>query len=255
MLTRNTTGINEKTKRQKLIVQRRIMLVLLTFLSIAAFTILTKTAIDIVKQNRAEDILVSAQQEANQILSEAEVSATMVKQVATKDANEKADTITKTAEVKADTITKTAEVKAESITQTAEVKADKIVDNAINTKIDEVQTLLAITEAEAGNQSVKGKAAVAAVIKNRVGSDKFKADSIKEVVYAPGQFDPVSNGTIENVKPSPDTLKAVMIALEGTDYSNGALYFYNPTISRGGNASWFNSLRTTTVIGDHVFKK
>ena len=244
MLSRNAKDTNGKTKRSSLIIQRRIILVLLSLLTMIAFIVLAKTAIDISERKHAEDIVASAKNEANKILVKAENDASTVTYTATKDANEKAIAITKTAETK-----------AETITQTAEVKADKIINEAISTKIDDVQTLLDITEAEAGNQSVKGKAAVAATIKNRIKSSKFKAASIKEVVYSPGQFDPVSNGTIENVKPSPDTLKAVMIALEGTDYSNGALYFYNPTISRGGNASWFNSLKTTTVIGDHVFKK
>ncbi|MDD2376390.1 MAG: cell wall hydrolase [Clostridia bacterium] len=244
MLSRNIKDTRKKTRKDILIIQRRIILVLLTLLTILIFTFLTKTVLDISKQNRAKNIIASAQNEASQILYEAENNASIVTYIATRDANQKSDDIIKIAKAN-----------AEIITETAKVEADKIIDEAINVKIDEVETLLAITEAEAGNQSVKGKAAVAATIKNRIKSNKFKADTIKEVVYSTGQFDPVSNGKIESVTPSASTVEAVRICLEGRDYSNGALYFYNPTVSRGSNARWFNSLQTTTIIGDHVFKK
>jgi len=255
MLTRNTKVIDEKTHTDAVIVQRRIILVLLTLLTIVALIVIVKFAIDISKQKHAEDIVISAQKEANKIIVKAKKDASVVVYTTTKNANEKAATITKSATSKADNITKVAETKAETITKTAEAKANKIVDKAIDTQIGEIETLLAITEAEASNQSVKGKAAVASTIKNRIGSDQFKASSIKDVVYAPGQFDPVSSGKINNVVASASTVEGVKLCLEGKDYSNGALYFYNPTISRGSSGNWFNTLQTTAVIGDHVFKK
>jgi len=266
MLSQYTKISLKNTKTGIVAAQRRIILVLLTLLTIVAIVIVAKIAFDISKQKHAEDIVISAKNEASKILGDAKSHASVVAYNTAKDANKKAetitesaetkaDTITKTAEVKADTITKTAEIKADTITKTAEVKANKIVDNAINVKIDDVETLLAITEAEAANQPVKGKAAVAATIKNRVKSVEFKADTIKEVVYAPGQFDPVSNGTINRVSITASTIEGVKLCLEGNDYSNGALYFFNPTISRGSNVRWLNTLQTTAVIGDHVFKK
>jgi spore germination cell wall hydrolase CwlJ-like protein len=255
MLSRNTKATYQRTKKETVVVQRRIILVLLTLLTITVLVVTAKISIDISRKKQAQDIVISAKNEANKILIEAKSDASIVVSTTTMKANQKAETITKTAETKAETITKTAETKAETITKTAEAKANKIVDKAIDTQIDEIETLLAITEAEASNQSVKGKAAVAATIKNRIGSDQFKADSIKEVVYSPGQFDPVSSGKINNVVATASTIEGVKLCLQGKDYSNGALYFYNPSISRGSNASWFNSLKTTAVIGDHVFKR
>lgn len=244
MLSHYPEDKSEKTKKETTTSHRRIILILSVLLVTLTFITLGKFTIDIVNKKHAEDILVSAQEEANQILSEAKSDASVVKYNATKDATEEAATITKAAEIE-----------AQAITESAEVKADEIIDKAINTKIDDVETLLAITEAEAGDQSVKGRAAVAATIKNRVESDEFKADSIKEVVYSPGQFDPVSNGKIKNVTPSSSTIEGVKLCLQGKDYSNGALYFYNPSASSYGNNRWFNTLQTTAVIGDHVFKK
>lgn len=244
-----------KTKKERIMNQRKIKLFVFTFFTTVVLAVLLNFTINIIKEKRAEDIIVSAQEEANQILSEAKNDASIVKQSAKKDAHEQAANITEAAKIEAKNITKNAEVKAVTITESAEVKADEIIDEAINTEIDEVQTLLAITEAEAGGQSIKGKAAVAATIKNRVKSDKFVADSIKEVVYSPGQFDPVSNGKINSIKPSPSTFEGVKLCLQGKDYSNGALYFYNPSASGNASKKWFNTLQTTTVIDDHVFKK
>jgi len=255
MLSQNTEVTHGRTKKETVVIQRRIILVLLTLLTITTFIVVGKIAFDISREKQAEDIVILAKNEANKILAEAENDASIVVYTTTKNANQQAESITESAETKADTITKTAETKAETITKTAEAKANKIVDNAIDTQIDEIETLLAITEAEASNQSVKGKAAVAATIKNRIDSDQFKADSIKEVVYSPGQFDPVSSGKINNVVATASTVEGVKLCLQGKDYSNGALYFYNPTISRGSNGRWFNTLETTAVIGDHVFKK
>lgn len=233
MLSHYPGDKSRKTNEETIISQRRIIAILTTLLIAMAFITLGKFTIDFVKQKQAGDIIASAQEEANQILFEAKSNASEIEQTATEDANKEAATII----------------------ETAKGKADTIINNAINTKIDDIQTLLAITEAEAGGQSVKGRAAVAATIKNRVKSDEFEANSIKKVVYSPGQFDPVSNGTIRNITPTPSTVEGVKLCLEGKDYSNGALYFYNPSASTKSNRIWFSTLQTTAIIGDHVFKK
>jgi N-acetylmuramoyl-L-alanine amidase len=244
MLSQSPEDTAKKTMKDVIHRRLKIRLTIVTICIAILLTIGINFSISIIKHRQASDIITSAKEEANQILSEAEDDASKVKYEATKDASEKADIIKKTAENEANTIV-----------ENAEVKADEIIDTAINTQIDEVQTLLAITEAEAGGQPVKGKAAVAATIKNRVVSEKFKADTVKEVVFSPGQFDCVSNGKIYNVTPSPSTIEGVKLCLQGKDYSNGALYFYNPSLSGNKSRSWFNSMQTTAIIGNHVFKK
>ena len=103
---------------------------------------------------------------------------------------------------------------------------------------EDYQVLLRIVQAEAGICDARGKILVADVIINRVLSDEFP-DSVTEVVYAPSQFQPVSNGSINSVKVTAETIECVNRALDGEDYSQGALFFMNRKGS-GSAASWFD---------------
>ena len=117
---------------------------------------------------------------------------------------------------------------------------------------EDYQVLLRIVQAEAGICDPKGKILVADVIINRVLSGKFP-DSVKTVVYQPSQFQPVSNGTINTVKVTAETIECVDRALAGEDYSNGALYFMNRRAS-GSAASWFDRRLTYLFAHDgHEF--
>jgi len=117
---------------------------------------------------------------------------------------------------------------------------------------EDYQVLLRIVQAEAGICDPKGKILVADVIINRVLSGKFP-DSVKAVVYQPSQFQPVSNGTINTVKVTAETIECVDRALAGEDYSNGALYFMNRRAS-GRAASWFDRRLTYLFAHDgHEF--
>lgn len=119
---------------------------------------------------------------------------------------------------------------------------------------EDYQVMLRIVQAEAGICDEKGKILVADVIINRVLSDRFP-DSVKSVVYQPSQFQPVSNGTINSVKVSAETIECVDRALEGEDYSQGALYFMNRRAS-GGASSWFDRRLTYLFAHDgHEFFK
>lgn len=117
---------------------------------------------------------------------------------------------------------------------------------------EDYQVLLRIVQAEAGICDPKGKILVADVIINRVLSGKFP-DSVKAVVFQPSQFQPVSNGTINTVKVTAETIECVDRALAGEDYSNGALYFMNRRAS-GSAASWFDRRLTYLFAHDgHEF--
>lgn len=110
--------------------------------------------------------------------------------------------------------------------------------------------LAKLVTAEAKGESLNGKIAVAEVVLNRVESSKFP-DTLKGVIYQGNQFSPVSNGAINNV-PTSDAKEAVRIAMQGTNKTGGALFFYNDSIV---SQSWLESKQTTTRIGNHVFKK
>lgn len=94
-----------------------------------------------------------------------------------------------------------------------------------------------------------GQVAVAAVIINRVLSRQFP-NTFAQVIYQGGQFSAVSDGQI-NLTPNQTAYRAARDALNGSDPTNGALYFYNPkTATRVG---FFQGRRVITKIGDHVF--
>ncbi len=117
---------------------------------------------------------------------------------------------------------------------------------------EDYQVLLRIVQAEAGICDKRGKILVADVIINRVLSKEFPS-SVKAVVYEPSQFQPVSNGAINSVKVTAETIECVDRALDGEDYSNGALYFMNRRGS-GSAAAWFDRHLTYLFAHDgHEF--
>lgn len=110
-----------------------------------------------------------------------------------------------------------------------------------------------IVEAEAGDQNLKGRLLVANVILNRVKSKKFP-NTVKGVVFAHGQFSPVSNGRYYSVHVSRTTKKAVAKALQGKDDSRGALYFMCRSAANPKNAAWFDrDLKRLFAYGCHEF--
>ena len=87
------------------------------------------------------------------------------------------------------------------------------------------------------------------VVLNRVASSRFP-NTIEAVVFEPGQFTPVDNGTIYN-NPSAEAIRAAQMCLDGVNTVGNSLFFLNPSIA---DASWFNSaLAYVTTIGGHAF--
>ena len=113
---------------------------------------------------------------------------------------------------------------------------------------EDYQVLLRIVQAEAGICDDKGKILVANVIINRVKNSEFP-NTIKSVVYEKSQFSPVSNGSINTVKVTRQTIDCVDRALQGEDYSQGALYFMYRGGSRSGAIRWFD--RHLTFLFSH----
>lgn len=136
--------------------------------------------------------------------------------------------------------------KASSLAQTPKMMSDEDYD-----------TLLRIVEAEAGTEDVKGRILVANVIMNRVKHEGFP-DSVSEVVwdYVDGvpQFSPVYDGRINEVTVTDETREAVKQALEGVDYSEGALFFIQKSAAEKQNIAWFEKdLKRLFKYGVHEF--
>lgn len=120
---------------------------------------------------------------------------------------------------------------------------------------EELDLLEKIVQAEAGGEDLKGKILVANVVLNRVHSSRFPND-IKSVIMAGRQFSPVSDGRLWTVTVSAETKEAVQRALDGEDYSQGALYFMARSAADPGNVTWFDRALTRLFRhGGHEFFK
>lgn len=116
----------------------------------------------------------------------------------------------------------------------------------------DLEVLLRIVEAEAGNEDEDGKLLVANVVMNRVNAEQFP-DSVEKVVFqrekGVWQFSPVSNGSYYRVEVSEETVNAVERALKGEDISQGALYFAARKYADSRKMKWFD--RSLTYLFEH----
>jgi N-acetylmuramoyl-L-alanine amidase len=124
--------------------------------------------------------------------------------------------------------------------------------NSLNISSTDRDLLARLVHAEAGGEPIAGQVEVASVVLNRVDSTQFP-NSIPDVINQPGQFQSVSDGSI-NQAPDATNYKAVEEAIENR-HNDGSLYFYNPAISTSANCAWFATLPTVIIIGHHKFKK
>ncbi|MCL7745600.1 cell wall hydrolase [Halalkalibacter alkaliphilus] len=114
----------------------------------------------------------------------------------------------------------------------------------------ELDLLARIVRAEAQTEPFEGKVAVADVVLNRLESPQFP-DTIKEVIYEPGQFEPVMNGQVDQPADE-ESIEAVDAALSDMrNITEDSLFFYNPAIATN---RWLDTRETTVVIGQHEFK-
>ena len=112
-------------------------------------------------------------------------------------------------------------------------------------------------EAEAGTEDLKGRILVANVIMNRVKYPEFPdnaTDVIWQYIDGVAQFSPIADGRISEVVPSDETKEAVKQALEGVDYSDGALFFIQRSAAAKNNIQWFDkNLKKLFKHGVHEF--
>jgi N-acetylmuramoyl-L-alanine amidase len=116
---------------------------------------------------------------------------------------------------------------------------------------DERYLLEQLVEAEAKDESLMGKIAVANVVLNRLKSEDFP-NTITEVIVQKGQFTPVANGTINNT-PSEDSILAVKKAIdEGYKvFGPDIMYFCNKKIVT--NKWIIENKKEAMTIGNHTF--
>lgn len=146
---------------------------------------------------------------------------------------------------------------SESMATTIDNFDSKVVSSAKMMSDEDYQNLLQIVEAEAGTEDIKGRIMVANVIMNRVKYSEFP-DNVTDVIWeynnGVAQFSPVEDGRISEVTVSQETKDAVRQVLEGTDYSQGALFFIQKSAAARDNISWFDkNLKKLFKHGVHEF--
>lgn len=116
---------------------------------------------------------------------------------------------------------------------------------------EDLMLLAKIIDAESGWEPYEGQVAVGSVIINRVNHESFP-NTLRDVIYAPGQFGPVRTGKIDQIEPDEDALRAAEQVLKGEELLEDALYFYNPKRDSG---RFFQTLTKVKDIGNHRFMK
>ena len=114
---------------------------------------------------------------------------------------------------------------------------------------EESYLLVKLAMAEAESEDTEGKALVMLVVLNRVCDEEFP-DTVKEVIYQPGQFRTISNGRFDRVEPDADCWAALDLILHDKwDESCGATYYEN------GSGSTWHSRHLTFLFrhGRHYF--
>ena len=111
-----------------------------------------------------------------------------------------------------------------------------------------VDLLARLISAEARGEPYAGQVAVGAVVLNRVRHPSFPG-SISGVIYQNGAFSCISDGQFwQPVAQS--AYQAARDALNGSDPSGGAIYYFNPAKT---TSKWIWSRPLIVVIGSHRF--
>ena len=122
---------------------------------------------------------------------------------------------------------------------------------ATSSRDNDLYLLARMITAEARGEPYSGQVAVGAVILNRVASPSFP-NTIAGVIYQKGAFSALDDGQFHSVTITDSCRRAAQDALNSTDPTGGALYYYNPAKTTN---KWIYSRPTICTIGKHVFAK
>lgn len=143
-------------------------------------------------------------------------------------------------------------LKADGVAGDATLKAMGIYNTtssgSTNSGSGSVYLLAKVISAEARGEPYSGQVAVGAVILNRIDHPSFP-NSISGVVYEPGAFTCMVDGQI-NQPIADSAYRAARDALNGSDPTGGAIYYFNPATA---TSAWIWSRPLITVIGSHRF--
>ena len=112
----------------------------------------------------------------------------------------------------------------------------------------EIDLLARIISAESRGEPYSGQVAVGAVILNRIEHPSFP-NTLSGVIYQPGAFSCLVDGQV-NEEVHDSAKNAAKDAINGSDPSGGAIYYYNPEKTSN---NFMLSRPVITVIGKHKF--
>lgn len=110
----------------------------------------------------------------------------------------------------------------------------------------EMELIAQLVRAEAGNQSLEGKRAVADVVLNRVDSSKFP-DTIPEVIFQDRQFSCVVDGNFDKAAWTVDETDFEAVEMEMENRTDSAILYFSSGDCCNGTYAY--------TIGDHYFAK
>lgn len=119
--------------------------------------------------------------------------------------------------------------------------------SATSASTDDLTLLACLIQCESG--SYEGMLAVANVVINRVNSSRYP-NTISEVIYAAGQFSPVSSGKLDtrlSKGPSATAVQAASDALNGTNNIGSYLHF------RSSKSADLTQYSAYTIVAGNVF--
>ncbi len=112
----------------------------------------------------------------------------------------------------------------------------------------DLELLARLISAEARGEPYEGQVAVGAVVLNRVEHASFP-NSVSGVIYQSGAFSCLDDGQF-NEPVAESAYRAAQDALNGSDPSGGAIYYFNPATA---TSQWIWSRPLIVQIGSHRF--
>lgn len=120
----------------------------------------------------------------------------------------------------------------------------------VGMKNSDVQLLARCIHSEGRGEPYIGQVAIGACVMNRIKSSSFP-NTIAGVVYQPRAFSAVDDGQI-NMEPDETAVKAAREAMNGSDPTGGAIYYFNPA-KTSNKFIW--SRPQIKKIGKHIFTR
>lgn len=120
--------------------------------------------------------------------------------------------------------------------------------SAMQDQSGDLYLLARLISAEARGEPYVGQVAVGAVVLNRVEHPSFP-NTVSAVIYQPGAFSCLDDGQFDQPI-SESAWRAAQEAIDGSDPSSGAIYYFNPATA---TSKWIWSRPLIVQIGNHRF--